>query len=147
MRISSLAAEAEQQVTGSETSIRKGEAGVIDHFEIKVVHFDSCLRFYEAALKPLGIELKWADDSAAGFGRPGEPNVRFLIEQADVSAVCHIAFSAPDEQAVGEFFSESIAAGGKGNGEPGPREHYAPNYYAAFVLDPDGNNVEAVLYL
>ncbi len=120
---------------------------VIDHFEIKTVNFQSCKLFYEAALEPLGIELKWADDGAAGFGKKGAEKVIFLIEKHSVSTPSHIAFSAPDKAAVEQFHQAAISAGFCCNGEPGVREHYAPGYYAAFLLDPDGNNVEAVVYL
>ena len=119
----------------------------IDHFEIKAGRFDECVRFYKAVLKPLGIELKWSDELAAGFGPVSEPNVRFLIEAAESPAKCHIAFAAGDENAVSDFYKAGIAIGARGNGEPGLRTAYAPNYYAAFLHDPDGNNIEAVVYL
>lgn len=70
---------------------------MIDHFEIKVVDLDACVAFYSKMLTPLGIELKWSDDAAAGFGLVGEPNTRFLIEKGDQSAPCHIAFKAAVE--------------------------------------------------
>ncbi|WP_180828358.1 VOC family protein, partial [Vibrio parahaemolyticus] len=92
---------------------------MIDHFEIKVAAFEECGAFYMNALEPLGIELKWLDENAAGFGLSSEPNVRFLIEKGVSNSTCHIAFSA----------------GGKCNGKPGLRSHYAPNYYAAFLID------------
>ncbi len=120
---------------------------MIDHFEIKVADFESCCDFYTQALSPLGIELKWADDAAAGFGLRSEPNVRFLIEKGVNSAKSHIAFSASGEGQVSEFHKAGLSNGATCNGRPGLREKYAPNYYAAFLLDPDGNNVEAVAYL
>ncbi|MFN3239644.1 MAG: VOC family protein [Pseudomonadales bacterium] len=120
---------------------------MFDHFEIKVVEFDKCLTFYKAALKPLDIELKWSDPSAAGFGMAHEPNVRFLIEKSESSTKSHIAFKAKDKTAVAAFYEAGLTASGTCNGEPGLREHFAPNYYAAFLYDPDGNNVEAVVYL
>ena len=120
---------------------------MIDHFEIKTVNFEQCRDFYSTVLQPLNIELKWSDEAAAGFGLAGEENVRFLIEKSDAICPCHIAFAATDESSVAEFYEAGIAAGFQGNGEPGLREDYAPNYYAAFLFDPDGNNVEAVVYL
>ncbi|UYI45923.1 VOC family protein [Vibrio natriegens] len=120
---------------------------MIDHFEIKVVDFESCRDFYQRALAPLGIELKWADDAAAGFGLTTEPNVRFLIEKGDNKAKSHIAFSAFNKEQVFEFYQAGLTNGASCNGKPGLRKKYAPNYYAAFLLDPDGNNVEAVVYL
>lgn len=120
---------------------------MIDHFEIKVVDFESCRDFYQRVLAPLGIELKWADDAAAGFGLTTEPNVRFLIEKSDSSTKSHIAFSAANKVQVSEFHKSGLSCGAICNGKPGLREQYAPNYYAAFLLDPDGNNVEALVYL
>lgn len=120
---------------------------MFDHFEIKVVEFDKCLTFYSTALKPLGIELKWSDPCSAGFGMAHEPNVRFLIEKSESSTNSHIAFKAKDKTAVAAFHEAGLTASGTCNGEPGLREHFAPNYYAAFLYDPDGNNVEAVVYL
>ena len=120
---------------------------MIDHFEIKVVDFDACVAFYSKVLITLGIELKWSDEAAAGFGLVGEPNTRFLIEKGAQSAPCHIAFKANDKASVEAFHKAGIEAGFTCHGEPGLREHYAPNYYAAFLYDPDGNNIEAVVYL
>ncbi len=120
---------------------------MIDHFEIKVAAFEECCIFYKNALKPLGIELKWSDESAAGFGLSSEPNVRFLLEKGVSNSKCHIAFSAADKLQVVAFHEAGLSVGGKCNGNPSLRRHYAPNYYAAFLIDPDGNNVESVVYL
>ena len=86
-------------------------------------------------------------DHAAGFGVKGSPKVGFLIEKSDQSVPSHLAFAALDESAVGRFHQAGIEHGFTCNGKPGLRKNYAPNYYAAFLLDPDGNNVEAVVYL
>ncbi len=120
---------------------------MIDHFEIKTVDFHGCKRFYEKVLLPLNIEVKWSDASAAGFGVIGDDKVRFLIEKGDSRTKSHIAFSAPCKSSVRQFYQIAVSEGHQCNGEPGLRKNYAPNYYAAFVLDPDGNNVEAVVYL
>ncbi|MGR5209151.1 VOC family protein [Vibrio rotiferianus] len=120
---------------------------MIDHFEIKVVGFDACVAFYCKVLTPLDIELKWSDETAAGYGAVGEPNTRFLIEKGDQSARSHIAFKASDKASVKAFHTAGVEAGFTCHGEPGLREHYASNYYAAFLYDPDGNNIEAVVYL
>ncbi|MDW2111434.1 VOC family protein, partial [Vibrio sp. 2089] len=109
---------------------------MIDHFEIKVVAFEECRVFYKNVLEPLGIELKWSDENAAGFGLSSEPNVRFLIEKGVSNSTCHIAFSALDKRQVTAFHEAGLSAGGKCNGKPGLRSHYAPNYYAAFLIDP-----------
>jgi len=119
---------------------------MIDHFEIKVVDFEGCKRFYETALAALEIEVKWSDSAAAGFGRVGEPKVVFLIEKFEKSVPVHIAFSAKSQQEVERFHAKGVEGGFECNGKPGLRVNYAPNYYAAFLLDPDGNNVEAVIY-
>ena len=120
---------------------------MLDHFEIKVVDFEGCKRFYETALAALDIELKWSDDAAAGFGRVGAAKVVFLIEKFDRNVPAHIAFSASSEASVEQFHQRDVEGGFACNGPPGLRANYAPNYFAAFLLDPDGNNVEAVVYL
>ena len=108
------------------------------------MNFKECLNFYSDVLSPLQINVKWSDANAAGFGRTSEKNVRFLIEKSDKVQNCHIAFSAPDKDAVDSFHSRGIARGCKSNGAAGFRTNYAPNYYAAFLFDPNGNNIEAV---
>jgi len=120
---------------------------VIDHFEIKTIKFEQCVEFYSTVLKPLHIELKWSDESAAGFGKVSEQKVQFVIEKSENKESSHIAFSAPDKNAVNRFYSIGIEGGFDCNGEPGIRAQYAPNYYAAFLHDPDGNNIEAVVYI
>lgn len=120
---------------------------MIDHFEVKVVDFDACVVFYSKVLTPLGIELKWLDEAAAGFGLVGESSTRFLIEKGDQSSPCHIAFKANSKVSVEAFYKAGVDAGFTCHGEPGLREHYTPNYYAAFFYDPDGNNIEAVVYV
>ena len=122
---------------------------MFDHFEIKVLKFDECVRFYSIVLQPLYIELKWSDDSAAGFGSAAEDKTRFLIEKQTGSSVCnvHIALKAASEAVVNKFYIAGVEQGYVCNGKPGLRDNYAPNYYAAFLLDPDGNNIEAVVYL
>ena len=118
---------------------------IIDHFEIKVVHFKACKKFYETVMPALNIELKWSDDLAAGFGRVGSNKVCFMIEKHDKSVPAHIAFSAENKKAVQQFHQLGIQNGFQCNGKPGLRKEYAPNYYAAFLLDPEGKNIEAVI--
>lgn len=120
---------------------------MIDHFEIKVAAFVECADFYTCVLEPLGIECKWRDETAAGFGLVSEANTRFLIEQSDQTQRLHIAFSASSEDAVKAFYDAGIGQGYRDNGPPGLRPEYSANYYAAFLLDPDGNNIEAVVYV
>jgi len=120
---------------------------MIDHFEIKVLHFAQCVEFYSLVLAPLNIECKWAESNAAGFGLISENKTRFLIEESAQVSKTHIAFSCPDKSWVESFHAVGISNGYICNGVPGLREDYSPNYFAAFLLDPDGNNIEAVTYL
>jgi len=120
---------------------------MIDHFEIKVSNLRACIEFYSLVLEPLRIERKWSDEFSAGFGLISEANTRFLIEKSQANEKVHIAFSANNRTEVDEFHSQGTGKGYKCNGKPGLRENYAPNYYAAFLIDPDGNNIEAIFYL
>jgi catechol 2,3-dioxygenase-like lactoylglutathione lyase family enzyme len=117
---------------------------MIDHVGLPVSDYARSKEFYSAALAPLGFELAMEfGGHAAGFAREGKP--WFWIHQAE-SAVTgvHVALRATDTATVDAFHEAALAAGGEDNGPPGIREHYHPTYYAAFVHDPDGNNVEAV---
>ncbi len=116
-----------------------------DHVGLKVKDLDANVRFYEAALAPLGHVLGPRDASGAGLGPPGAPAL--WLHRADAAAGgggAHVAFRAATRSAVARFHEAAIKAGGRDNGEAGPRPDYGPSYYAAFVIDPDGNNVEAV---
>ena len=116
---------------------------MLDHVGIPVEDFELSKRFYERALAPLGYGLIVEyDDSAAGFGREGMPD--FWIARGAAGAAVHVAFTSPDRATVDAFHVAAIAAGGRDNGGPGLRPQYHPTYYGAFVLDPDGHNIEAV---
>ena len=112
---------------------------LIDHVHLVVADLDVSKRFYRAALQSLGRDLS------------GEGEGYFFADELFVSEVegggpashVHVAFQAPDRETVQRFHAAVLAAGGRNNGAPGER-HYHPGYYAAFVLDPDGNNIEAV---
>ncbi len=115
-----------------------------DHIGLRVKDLDAAVRFYQAALAPLGFVLCSRDDSSAGFGPKGEPAL-WIYPTGKKGDGAHLAFRAPSRSAVDKFHAAGVDAGGKDNGKPGVRADYAPNYYAAFLVDPDGNNVEAVV--
>jgi len=115
-----------------------------DHIGLQVRDVEASVRFYSAALAGLGHVLGSQDRSGASFGPAGEP--AFWLYRAAKPAVAgvHVAFRAADRSAVDRFHAGGLRAGGRDNGAPGLRADYSPTYYAAFLLDPDGNNVEAV---
>jgi catechol 2,3-dioxygenase-like lactoylglutathione lyase family enzyme len=115
---------------------------MFDHIGIKVRDLDAAVGFYRAALEPLGHMLASRDAANAGFGPPGAPAL-WLYAGAP-GAKIHVAFHAADRRAVDRFHAAGLEAGGCDNGKPGLRTDYSPSYYAAFLLDPEGNNVEAV---
>jgi catechol 2,3-dioxygenase-like lactoylglutathione lyase family enzyme len=117
---------------------------MFDHVALKVRDLDAAVRFYTDALAPLGCMLCSNDETSAGFGPPGEPALWLLRADGPAPAATHVAFRAGDRAAVDQFHKAGLAAGGRDHGAPGLRADYAPTYYAAFLLDPDGNNVEAV---
>jgi catechol 2,3-dioxygenase-like lactoylglutathione lyase family enzyme len=106
---------------------------------------DRSVAFYAAALAPLGHVLCSRDAASAGFGPPNAPAL-WLYAVAAPGARVHVALRATERAAVMRFHAAAVAAGGTDHGAAGVRVDYAENYYAAFVLDPDGNNVEAVCY-
>jgi len=122
---------------------------VLDHVGIEVSDYDRSKIFYELALKPLGMELLMEPmPVACGFGLPGDGKPFFWITARGKPAASgvHVAFTAPSRDVVDAFHEAALAAGAQDNGGPGEREIYHPHYYGAFVLDPDGNNVEAVCH-
>jgi catechol 2,3-dioxygenase-like lactoylglutathione lyase family enzyme len=123
---------------------------MLDHIGIEVSDLDRSKAFYESALQPLGVKMVMEFEGMAGFGKEIEhgPNPYFWIgfRGRPVVSGVHVAFGARTTDLVDAFHEAAIAAGGTDNGAPGPRPIYHPGYYGAFVLDPDGNNVEAVCY-
>ncbi|CAN5499312.1 VOC family protein [soil metagenome] len=117
---------------------------LIDHIVITVSEFERSSRFYDAALAPFGIERLMEFPGTAGYGRNGKPE--FWIRAGDSVEPAHVAFAAPDHAIVDAFHEAALAAGATDNGGPGMREIYHPNYYGAFVFDPDGHNIEAVCH-
>src|SRR3954471_16024414 len=120
---------------------------MFDHVGLNVRDYGASRAFYERALAPLGVGIVMAFDEwkACGFGRDGKPS--FWISQREPYGTgTHVAFAVDDHGTVDAFHAAALAAGGTDNGEPGLREQYHPTYYGAFVLDLDGNNVEAVCH-
>jgi catechol 2,3-dioxygenase-like lactoylglutathione lyase family enzyme len=117
---------------------------VIDHVGFDVRDLEAAKGFYEQALAPLGYAKLSEFPEAVGFGQAGKPD--FWIAQRGNPGTSHVAIRTDDRAAVDAFHEAGLAAGGEDNGRPGLREHYHANYYSAFVLDPDGNNVEAVCH-
>jgi catechol 2,3-dioxygenase-like lactoylglutathione lyase family enzyme len=128
---------------------------MLHHLSFGVADLRRSAAFYDAVLGELGFVRVWSDfdgganDQAAGYGREGGGD-KFAIKQRTASPIAppagfHLAFAAPDRASVHRFHAAALAHGGTDNGAPGPRPHYGPNYYAAFVLDPDGYHLEIVL--
>jgi catechol 2,3-dioxygenase-like lactoylglutathione lyase family enzyme len=119
----------------------------IDHTGINVSNFEKSKEFYTHVLDPLGYQLSIEFNGAmAGFGIDGEPD--FWMMQGEVNTPrIHIAFRAQNRDVVRAFYAAALEVGGRDNGAPGLRTHYHPDYYAAFVLDPDGHNIEAVCHV
>jgi catechol 2,3-dioxygenase-like lactoylglutathione lyase family enzyme len=119
---------------------------VLDHVGLDVSDYGASRAFYESALAPLGMTLVM--EPVADVGGFGRDFPFFWIAKRDrgPDSGVHVAFRAPDRETVDAFHAAAVAAGGKDNGAPGVREMYHPDYYGAFVLDPDGNNIEAVCH-
>jgi len=113
-----------------------------DHIGLKTKDIETSAGFYDAALAPLGQKLCYTDETTRGFGAKKVAGL-YLSQGAPGKGV-HIAFAAASRAAVDRFHKAGLAAGGRDNGAPGIRADYGPTYYAAFLIDPDGNNVEAV---
>ena len=119
-------------------------AAFVDHLTLRVRDLEASRRFYRAALEPWGSRELEAADWGIGFGPPGSEDL--AIAEGEPSGPVHIAFAAPDRETVDRFHAAALSAGGRDNGAPGERPQYHAGYYAAYVLDLDGNNVEAVFH-
>lgn len=125
---------------------------MIDHTGLQVSDPKKSRTFYDQALAPLGYKMmmeipkEYTDGMVVlGYGVPPKPDF-WMSEGTPNKPLVHIAFRADNRQQVDLFYKAALAAGGKDNGAPGPRPHYHKDYYGAFVLDPDGHNIEAVCH-
>jgi len=127
----------------------------LHHLSLGVTDIERSARFYDAALAPLGLVRAWSDlrpgepGQGVGYGLPGTGDVFALKhrpgQQPSTVAGFHLAFAAPSREAVQRFYASACEMGGRSDGAPGPRPAYGEHYYAAFVLDPDGHRLEAVI--
>ena len=118
---------------------------MLDHISLSVTDTARAQAFYAKALAPLGYKLVSEYEGGFGIGAEGGSTIWAAAGPAQ-KPIAHLAFRAADRKTVDAFHKAALAAGGRDNGKPGLRENYSPTYYAAFVLDPDGNNVEAVCH-
>lgn len=122
---------------------------MIDHMTFRVRDIEKTKIFYSKVLIPIGYKLGFeevfGDTKVIGFSKNNKTDTWFTSD-TPVSGPVHIAWKVNSKSEVAAFYEAAIAAGGKDNGKPGKREIYHPNYYGAFVLDPDGNNIEAVFH-
>ena len=120
---------------------------MFDHIGLNVREYAASRAFYEQALAPLGYRVVMSSEERKGAGLgPGDKPEFWVNEREPVGTATHVAFTCADRATVDAVYAAAIGAGGRDNGPPGLREHYHPTYYAAFVLDPDGNNIEAVCH-
>ncbi len=125
---------------------------MLDHIGLTVADYGRSRAFFDAALKPLGVSVmmevtaeQTGGHAHCGYGAEMKPYFWFGTGGPATAGV-HVAFTAPDRATVDAFYAAAMAAGGRDNGPPGVRAHYHPTYYGAFVLDPDGHNIEAVCH-
>lgn len=120
---------------------------MLHHISLPVTDIEASTRLYASALEALGVRLVCKGDGFVGFGFVDNQDKLLLTQRVDATAASagfHLAFSAPTRLAVDAFYTAALRNGATDNGPPGLRAHYGPNYYAAFVIDPDGHRLEAV---
>lgn len=118
---------------------------MIDHVGIRVTDLKASTQFYRVALLPLGYDVLMEFDFGVGLGKDGKPDLWLYPGEAGRGQT-HVALAAPDRQVVDAFHAAAVQAGGQDTGSPRVRDEYHPNYYGAFVTDPDGHNLEAVCH-
>ena len=136
-------ARVNSRVESSETAAPL-RATFLDHLTLSVRDLEASRRFYRAALSPWGSREVALESGEIAFGPEGSEDLAIVV--GEPSGPVHLAFAAPDRQTVDRFHQAALAAGGCDNGAPGERAHYHAGYYAAYVIDPDANNVEAVFH-
>jgi predicted lactoylglutathione lyase len=119
---------------------------MFNHVFLNVSNLKKSKKFYSENLKTLGVKVQFDDGSYVAYGTKKNHYLFWLhgSEKKDVTQKMHLAFSAKTKKAVDEFYRVALVHGGKSNGLPGKRAEYGPNYYSGYVIDPDGNNIEAV---
>ena len=118
---------------------------MFDHVGFGVSDYAASKAFFLEALKPLGVAVVMEGPYGVGLGQNGKPSL-WMYQTTETPARLHIALAAANRKQVDEFHRAAIGAGGKDNGAPGLRPHYHPDYYGAFVIGPDGHNIEAVCH-
>jgi len=118
---------------------------MIDHAVVRVKDFKRSRRFYESALQPLGYRVLKEFPGFVGLGA-GDKTDLWIGQDDAITKGVHLAFASRDRKSVDAFYAAALKAGGKDHGAPGIRKNYHPAYYGAFVLDPEGNNIEAVCH-
>jgi catechol 2,3-dioxygenase-like lactoylglutathione lyase family enzyme len=117
----------------------------IDHVTIRVKDVAKAKAFYAAALAPVGYSVLMEFDGFCGLGAGGKPDL-WLAKYEQTAPPAHVAIAGGSKSSVDAFHAAALKAGGKDHGAPGPRAEYHPGYYGAFVLDPEGNNLEVVIH-
>jgi catechol 2,3-dioxygenase-like lactoylglutathione lyase family enzyme len=117
----------------------------VAHVAVNVTDWEAAKQFYAAVLGLLGYRIVYEEEGALAYYADAG-GLDFGIGRRDPAGGAHVAFDCPDRETVDRFHANGLAAGGRENGAPGIRAHYDANYYAAYVLDPDGNNIEAVCH-
>ena len=118
---------------------------MFDHIGVNVKDYATSKRFYDATLATHGYGVVMEFPHACGYGPEGQPKL-WIAQREPLGTGTHIALASPDRATVDAFYEAAMAAGGTDNGAPGIRSEYHESYYGAFVLDPDGNNIEAVCH-
>lgn len=118
---------------------------MLDHVSLRVSNYERSESFYDQTLAALGLRRLFTFGPTAGYG--ADRPVFWIGAGSEPAGYAHVAFTAVDRARVDAFYAAALGAGGRDNGPPGVRAHYHPTYYGAFVLDPDGHNIEAVCHL